>query len=162
MTGFNSMAQVNTVTYGKNRIQYKKFNWKFYQTPNFNAYYNEGGADLAKFVVQVAEEELIDIENFIEYGLQRRANIIIYNSYDDYKTSNIGLGNDWQQSSGGLTKLVNNKVVVFFDGNHANLRKQVRQGIAKILTDNLLFGDDLGEIASNQALLDLPKWLTDG
>lgn len=162
MTGFNSMAQVNTVTYGKNRIQYKKFNWKFYQTPNFNAYYNEGGADLAKFVVQVAEEELIDIENFIEYGLQRRANIIIYNSYDDFKTSNIGLGNDWQQSSGGLTKLVNNKVVVFFDGNHANLRKQVRQGIAKILTDNLLFGDDLGEIASNQALLDLPKWLTDG
>ena len=25
-----------------------------------------------------------------------------------------------------------------------------------------LFGDDLGEFAANQALLDLPKWLTDG
>ena len=28
--------------------------------------------------------------------------------------------------------------------------------------DNVLFGDDLGEFAANQALLDLPKWLTDG
>jgi hypothetical protein len=25
-----------------------------------------------------------------------------------------------------------------------------------------LFGDDIGEFASNQALLDLPKWLVDG
>ena len=30
------------------------------------------------------------------------------------------------------------------------------------LTDNVLFGEDLGEFAGNQALLDLPKWLTDG
>src|SRR5258707_11323697 len=39
---------------------------------------------------------------------------------------------------------------------------QVRQGIARILVENILFGDDLGEFATNQALLDLPQWLTDG
>lgn len=53
-------------------------------------------------------------------------------------------------------------MVIYFDGDHANLRKQIRQGIARILTDNILFGDDLGEFATNQALLDLPKWLVDG
>src|SRR5215213_8750430 len=53
-------------------------------------------------------------------------------------------------------------MVVYYNGDHYNLRKQVRQGIAKILLDNILFGDDLGEFAANQALLDLPKWLTDG
>ena len=31
-----------------------------------------------------------------------------------------------------------------------------------MLVDNVLFGDDLGEFAANQALLDLPEWLTDG
>jgi len=31
-----------------------------------------------------------------------------------------------------------------------------------VLTDEILFGDDLGEFASNQALLDLPEWLTNG
>ena len=156
-----SMAQVNTVEYGKNRLQFKKFNWKFYQSPNFNTYVSQGGTELGKFAAQVAEEELKGIETFIEYSLQRRANIVVYNSYDDYKQSNIGLGIDWQ-NAGGLTKLVNNKIVVFFDGNHEHLRMQIRQGIAKVLTDNLLFGDDIGEVASNSALLDLPKWLTDG
>ena len=42
------------------------------------------------------------------------------------------------------------------------LRLRVREGIARVLVENILFGDDLGEFAANQALLDLPKWLTDG
>lgn len=156
-----SSAQVNTVEFGKNRVQHKKFIWKFYQSPNFNTYTTQGGVELGKFVAQVAEEELRSIENFIEYSLQRRANIVIYNSYNDYKSSNIGLGSDWQ-NAGGVTKLVNNKIVVYFDGNHDHLKRQIREGIARVLTDNLLFGDDIGEFASNQALLDLPKWLVDG
>lgn len=156
-----SFAQVNSVEFGKNRIQYKKMKWKFFQSPHFNTYVAQGGTELGKFVEQVAEEELPSLETFIEYSLQRRTNIVVYNSYDEYKQSNIGLGIDWQ-NAGGLTKLVNNKLVIYFDGNHDHLKLQIRQGIAKVLTDNLLFGDDIGEVASNQALLDLPKWLTDG
>jgi len=103
-------AQVNTVEYGKNRIQYKKFTWKFYQSPNFNTYFNQGGIELGKYVAQVAEEQLSSIEQAVEYSLQRRANIVVYNNYDDYKSSNIGLGIDWQ-NAGGLTKLVNSKII---------------------------------------------------
>ena len=154
-------AQVNTVEFGKNRVQYKKFNWKFYQSKNFNIYFNEGGLELAKYITQVAEEELDSIENDIDYSLQRRATIVLYDNYEDYKSSNIGLGIDWQ-NAGGLTKLVNSKIPLYFDGNHNTLHIKVREGISKILVDNILFGDDLGEFASNQALLDLPQWLTDG
>lgn len=158
---FLGNAQVNSVEFGKNRVQHKKFDWKFYQSDNFNTYISQGGVELGKFVSQVAEEELRSVENFIEYSLQRRANIVVYNDYNDYKSTNIGLGIELQ-TPGGTTKLVNNKLVVYFDGNHANLRRQVREGIARVLTDNLLFGDDIGEFASNQALLDLPKWMVDG
>jgi hypothetical protein len=154
-------AQVNAVEFGKNRVQFKKFKWQYYQTKNFNVYFNQGGQELAKFVAQSAEKELPQIETAAEYSLQRRATIILYNNYADFLQSNIGLGFDWQNTSGG-TKLVNNKMVVYFDADHYKLRHQVRAGIAQVLTANILFGDDLGEVASNQALLDLPKWLTDG
>ena len=154
-------AQVNAVEYGKNRVQYQKFNWRYYQTDNFNSYFSQDGLELGKYVAQVAEKELPQLEEFVEYGLQRRANIAIYNNFDEMYQSNIGLGIDWQ-GTGGVTKLVNNKMLVYFDGNHENLRRQIRQGIAGILVQNILFGDDLGEFAANQTLLDLPKWLTDG
>jgi hypothetical protein len=159
--GMGAYAQVSTVEFGKNRVQYQKFQWKYYQTENFNTYFSQDGLGLGKYVAQIAEAELPSIEEFVEYGLQRRINIVVYNNFDEMQQSNIGLGIDWQ-NSGGLTKLVNNKMLVYFDGNHENLRRRIRQGLARVLVDNILFGDDLGEFAANQALLDLPQWLTDG
>jgi len=157
----HSFAQVNTVQFGKNRVQYKKFNWRYYQAPNFNVYFNDGGLNIAKDVVEVAEEELPGLERFVEYGMQRRANIIVYNSFNDYRQSNIGMDFDWQ-NSGGMTKLVNSKLVIYYTSDHNELRRQIREGIARVLVSLLLFGDDIGEFAGNQTLLDLPKWLTDG
>ena len=161
LCSFIADAQVSSVQFGKNRVQYKKFNWKFYQSPNTNVYVTQGGMDLGKNVVQIAEQELPQLEKYMEYSIKRRIEFMVYNSYDEYKQSNVGLGLDWQ-SAGGLTKLVNNKVLLYFDGNHEHLKLQIRQGIAKVLFDNLMFGDDIGEIATNQTLLDLPQWLTDG
>lgn len=158
---FDLTAQVNAVEFGKNRVQFRKFKWQYYQSTNFNTYFYENGQPLANFVAQIAEKELPGLEQFVEYGLQRRANIVIYNNFNELEQSNIGLSLDWQ-TTGGITKLVNNKMIVYFDGDHEHLRKQIRQGIARILVDNILFGDDLGEFAANQALLDLPKWLVDG
>ena len=153
-------SQVSSVEFGKNRIQYNKFKWQFYQSPNFNAYFNKNNTELGKYVVQIAETELPMLEKFAEYSLQRRVNIVIYNNFNDMKQSNIGIGIDWQ-NTGGTTTLVNNKMVVYYNSNHADLRKQIREGIAKVLIQNLLFGDDLGEVAGN-SLLDLPQWLVDG
>jgi hypothetical protein len=157
----SGFAQVNAVTFGKNRVQYKKFKWQYYQTKNFNVYFYEEGQELAKYVLQTAEAELTDIELKAEYSLQRRANIIVYNHYTDYQQTNIGLETDIL-NTGGTTQLVNNKFLVYFDANHANMKRQIRQGIADVITKNVLFGDDIGEVAGNQTLLDLPKWLTDG
>ena len=154
-------AQVNAVTFGKNRLQYKKFKWEYYQTPNFNVYFYKGGKELAKFVAQVAEKELPQIEAAAENSLQRRANIILYNEFADYQQTNIGLETE-SITAGAVTRFVNNKMVMYYDANHYNLKRQVRQGIADIITKNVLFGDNLSEVASNQALLDLPVWLTDG
>ena len=97
---FASTAQVNSVEFGKNRVQFKKFKWQYYQTKNFNIYFNQGGQELAKFVAQSAEKELPQIETAAEYSLQRRANIVLYNSYADMQQSNIGIGFDWQNTSG--------------------------------------------------------------
>ncbi len=35
LTSFISKAQVNAVTFGRNRVQYKNLKWKYYQTQNF-------------------------------------------------------------------------------------------------------------------------------
>jgi len=109
---FQTTAQINAVTFGKNRLQFKDMKWKYYQTPNFNTYFNQHGDPIAKYVMQEAEKELPGIEQLVEYGVQRRINIVVYNSFNEMEQSNIGLGSDWQ-TVGGTTNLVNNKMIVY-------------------------------------------------
>src|SRR3990170_3862013 len=84
---FELISQVNSVEYGKNRVQYRKFKWEYYQTTNFNTYFYTDGKAIANYVAQIAEEELPAIEQFVEYGLQRRANVVIYNNFNELEQS---------------------------------------------------------------------------
>ncbi|RAJ75552.1 hypothetical protein CLV59_109166 [Chitinophaga dinghuensis] len=156
-----SFAQTNTVEFGQNRVQFKNFKWRYYQSRHFNTYFAQNGMELGKYVVQIAEKELPQLEQFMETTPRQRINIVVYNSFGEMKQSNIGIGVDWQ-NTGGVTKLVGNKMIVYFDGNHEHLRQQIRQGIARIMLETLLFGEDIGEFAGNAALIDFPKWFTDG
>ncbi|WP_298715889.1 hypothetical protein [Chitinophaga sp.] len=163
MIGFvvNAQAQVNTVEFGQNRVQYKNFKWRFYTTRHFNTYFAQNGLELGKYVAQAAERELPQLEEFMEFTFRQKVNIIVYNNFAEFKQSNVGIGVDWQ-NTGGVTKLVGNKLLVYFDGDHANLRRQIRQGIARVMLETLLFGEDIGEFAGNAVLMDFPNWFTDG
>ena len=156
-----SQAQTNTVEFGQNRVQFKNFKWRYYQSRHFNTYFSQNGLELGKYAAQVAEKELPQLEQFMESNPRQRINIVVYNSFGEMKQSNIGIGVEWQ-NTGGETKLVGNKMIVYFDGNHEHLRRQIRQGIARIMLETLLFGEDIGEFAGNAALIDFPKWFTDG
>lgn len=157
----SAAGQTNTVRFGQNRLQFKQFHWRYFQTQNFNTYFSQDGLNLGKYVAQVAEEELPKIEKEMDYGLHDRLNIIIYNNYGDMKQSNIGIGLQWQ-NTGGVTKLVGNKMIVYFDGDHDKLKRQIREGIANVIIQNMLFGNSVGEFAGNAVLLNLPAWYTDG
>jgi hypothetical protein len=43
----------------KTAFSIKKFKWEYYQTKNFNVYFNAGGQEIAKYVVQAAEKEFL-------------------------------------------------------------------------------------------------------
>lgn len=157
---FHVKAQTNTVEFGQNRVQFKNFKWRYYTTRHFNTYFSQNGLELGKYVAQAAEKELPGLEEFMEYTFRQKVNIVVYNNFGEFKQSNVGIGIEWQ-NTGGVTKLVGNKLLVYFDGNHENLRRQIRQGIARVMLETLLFGEDIGEFAGNAVLIDFPNWFTE-
>ncbi|HLR38320.1 MAG TPA: hypothetical protein VK084_09750, partial [Chitinophagaceae bacterium] len=158
---FHGKAQTNTVKFGKNRLQFKLFDWQYLKTDHFCTYFSQNGDKLGTYVARTAETELSDLEHVMGYSVRDKINIIVYNSYQDMKQSNIGIDLDWQ-NTGGVTKLVGNKMIVYFDGNHNKLKVQIREGIAKVIVNNLLFGRSFGDFAKNSMSLNLPDWFTDG
>jgi hypothetical protein len=153
---------VNAVTFGKNRVQFKKFKWQYYQTRNFNVYFYQGGQELANMSLHKLPKRNCQNWKQQQNTACNAGLISLFTTSLQICSKQILALNRILLQTGGTTQLVNNKMVVYFDANHANLKRQVRQGIADVITKNVLFGDDIGEVAGNQTLLDLPKWLTDG
>ncbi len=154
-------AQGMFTTFGQNRVQYTRFEWNFVRSENFDAYFYSGGRELATFAARTAEEQLNDIERIIDHRLSGRIEIIVYNTQQEYKQANFGMS-DQPANLGGVTQVTSNRFYVFFDGNHAELKRRIRQGMAFVLINELLFGGSISDRVQNAALLNLPDWFING
>ncbi len=153
---------INT-NFGKNRVQYHDdFNqWYEYETENFNVYWYGKGRNVAHTVIQLAELDHDNIQQLLEHRINDKIEIVVYLDQTDLKQSNIGYEETFLNST-GKTKIVGNKMFVFFDGDHQNLRKQIKEGIASVYINSILIGSNLQEIVQNAILLDLPDWFREG
>ncbi len=148
--------------FGKNRVQYTEFLWTYYRFEKFDTYFYVGGMENALFVGRTAESHIEEIERMFDYRLDGRIQFILYNKLSDLKQSNIGLQEESSYNTGGYTRIVGNKVLLYFDGNHENLIRQMREGIAQVIIDQLMFGGDIKERLQNAVLLTLPGWYVQG
>ena len=154
-------AQGFYTTFGQNRVQYHDFIWSYYESDNFITYYYQGGYDLCKFTVVLAETTLEEIESKLEYKNNTKVEIMVYHNLSDLKQTNIGL-NIERNNTGGVTKIIGNKIFVHFDGNHQNLARQIREGIVRVSLEKMIFGSNIQEILQNAVLLNLPDWFVNG
>ena len=56
-----SFASAQNSVFGKNKVQYKNFEWQFIQTDHFDIYYSQGGYKLAEFSAGAAEDAYASI-----------------------------------------------------------------------------------------------------
>ena len=151
------------MSFGKNRIQYNSFYWEYYRFDKFDTYFNEYGKNLALYTEWFANQELKRLEAQLDYTLERRMIFLIYNKLTDFRQSNIGLvtGSD-DYNTGGVTRVVNNKVFLFYEGDHKKFQKQITSAISQVMLNEMLYGSELRENVANSTLISLPEWFTSG
>jgi len=149
--------------FGKNRVQYHDDfeNWWMYETENFVTYWYGKGRNVAQSVIQLAELDNDMIQNVLEHRFNDKIQIIVYLDVTDMKQSNIG-SEELFSSRTGRTRILGNKMFVHFDGDHQKLRKSIRQGIAAIYLESMLYGSNFQEKVQNAVLLNLPDWFKEG
>ncbi|QMU30187.1 TolB-like translocation protein [Adhaeribacter radiodurans] len=152
---------VGQEAFGKNRIQYKSFNWQFYSTQNFNVYFYSGGKQAAIYTAEYAEKELKRITSIIGYYPYSKTTLILYNSIADLRQSNIGLNDDRYQT-GGETMFLKNKVELAFDGTQTRFKKNISYNITMLLLNDMMYGGSLKEVLQSSYLLKLPDWFITG
>ncbi len=151
------------MSFGKNRVQYKKFTWRYYHYDNYDVYFYERGYNLGKYAAMNISGVIHQMESFFGVSLNERIMFVIYNKLSDFRQSNVGLktGNvDF--NTGGKMQLQENKVFVYFSGDHQRFLVQIRKVIAKLFLQQILYGSAFKDRITTSAMLNVPKWFEDG
>lgn len=160
-----SFGQFYTGSYqefGKNRVQYYGFDWKFHKYQKFTVYYYGQGEKHAAYSARLADKHLKELQKFFEYYVEEKLEILVFNSHAEFKMSNIGITTAESSNIGGVTHIQGTKLFVYYEGDHRKLAEQIRAGIAEILVQKMLYGDDWKDAIKSSTLMSLPSWYTEG
>lgn len=147
--------------FGKNKVRYKDFEWSYIQTRHFDIYFYEDAYQTAKFSAAVLESSYVQITAELNYVIQRRIPVFVYNSHGDFQQTNI-IPNLISESIGGFTEAFKNRMVVPANGSYEDLRHVLHHELTHAVIYDLIFGGSFGTISLQRRLFDLPSWFAEG
>lgn len=154
--------QGSNVEFGKNRVQYKEFEWFYYPGENFEVYYYIGGEQLAQYVLISCEKNLPQIQKFFDFPLEEKIQVLSYVKQSEFRQSNIGILGDDQFNIGGAARILGNKLFTYYEGDHARLEIQIRENLSRVVFSQMMYGGDWKDVLKSSTLLSIPKWYEEG
>ncbi len=159
---FSQFYYGSQLEFGKNRMQYQTFDWTYYDFERFRVYLYQGGQEIAKYAATSVNRQLPVLEKRLDYQLDDKIEVIVYNNQNDFKQSNIGLMGEEGGNIGGVTRIIGDKIFIYFTGSHADLDRQIRAAIAELIIDKMMYGGRTRDVVKNSTLLVLPDWFKNG
>jgi Tol biopolymer transport system component len=154
-------AQEAMEKFGKNRVQYKNFKWRYYSTENFDIYFYDGGNEIAKIATEYLEKEFDRVTDILGTVSYSKTEIFLFNSPTDLLQSNIGV-NDNSFDVAGQTDFVKPLIEIAYPGNAEEFKKTLIYKLSSMLIYDMMFGGSLSDMFQNSFLLLLPEWFMNG
>ena len=146
--------------FGKNKTQYKVFDWKYIESQHFDVYYDKGSKYLAEFAAETLEESLLSIQNTLNYRITKRIAVIIYDSHNDFQQTNV-IDVYLSQGIGGVTELYKNRVIVPFQGEYSQFNHVLHHELVHAVLNDMFYGGNI-QTAITTTNFSIPLWMNEG
>ena len=147
--------------FGKNKVNYTSFDWKYIETENFDIYYSEGGYETALIASKIAEDSYRQLSMHWKYSPRNRIPLLVYNSHNDFSQTNVIL-EVIEEGTGGFTELFKNRVVIPWEGSLAKFRHVIHHELTHAMYFDMLYGGVVESIVGREYLFQLPLWFAEG
>lgn len=160
LVGASQVAAQET-HFGKNKVQYREFNWEYIQTDHFDIYYYDDAYELAKFTAEELEHSYTIVTDQLKYFVGRRIPVFVYNSHNDFQQTNI-IWDILSEGTQGFTEVFKNRMVVHFMGSYEEYRHLLHHELTHAVIYDLLYGQFFKSLLSSRRLFSLPLWFAEG
>lgn len=147
--------------FGKNKVQYKFFKWQYIQTTHFDIYFSQDGYEIAEFAATVAESSLVALSKSINYNINNRIPLIVFNSHNEFQQNNV-IDEYLPEGVGGVTELFKNRVLVPFEGDYEQYRHVIHHELTHAFINDMFYGGSIQNVISKNITLNIPLWFNEG
>jgi Tol biopolymer transport system component len=143
--------------FGKNKVQYKEFDWQIYHSPHFDVYYYPEEEMLLEKVVSFAESAYDELSRRFDYQIEESTPLIFYRTHAEFEQNNIILG-FIPEAVGAFATDVRFRMVLPVDMPDAELHELILHELTHIFQYHILFGGKVSRTLTQQP----PTWLVEG
>lgn len=147
--------------FGKNKVQYQNFNWKYIETKHFDIYFHNDAQYLAEYAAIIAENSIKSIENTLNFKVTKRNSLIVYNSHNEFQQTNV-VDAYMQEGIGGLTELLKNRVVLPFQGDYSQYKHTIHHELVHAVLNEMLYGGTFQTALYTGRNIEFPIWMNEG
>src|SRR5690625_4633585 len=160
---FAEQALAQFFVFGKNRVQYEAFDWRYIETEHFDIYYyDEKNYHLAQFTAETVESSLMQLTEDIGEQLTDTIPVIIYDSHSDFSQTNVVRLPVDAQGIGGVTDKYKNRMTQPFMGDYADFRRTIQHELLHAYINDVYYGGSVQSIVQNNIQLVFPLWFEEG
>ncbi|MBN2071943.1 MAG: PD40 domain-containing protein [Candidatus Krumholzibacteriota bacterium] len=147
--------------FGKNKVQYKDFEWQILKTPHFDIHFNQGYRDLAGRTGVVLEYGYGKLSVDLRHHISWRIPVILYGSHSDFQQTNT----TWQLLPEGVQAFAEpsrRRVVLHFNGSNVDFSHTAIHELVHIFQFDIIYGSLLRSVFSRNMLFNIPLWFAEG
>ncbi len=105
--------------FGKNKLQYRVFDFQVVRTAHFDVYYYPGEREAAWDAARMAERAYARLSRLLGHEFESRKPIILYASHSEFQQTNA-LPGFISEGTGGVTEFAKRRVILPFTGSYAD------------------------------------------
>src|SRR5437016_6370868 len=146
--------------FGKNKVQYGKFDFQIIRTEHFEVYFYERERAAALDAARMAERGYARLSRILHHQFQARKPIILYASASDFQQTNVtDVGGE---GVGGVTEPFKHRMVLPFTGSYAELEHVLQHEMVHQFQFDVFSRGQIGGGLQTLSNVNPPLWYMEG
>jgi len=147
--------------FGKNKVQYKSFEWQVLKTPHFDLHFTEEYRDLAARTAVILEYGYGKLSEDFNHYIKWRIPVILYGSHSDFQQTNI-LWSNIPEGVQAFAEPNRRRMVIHYSGSDGDFTHTTIHELVHIFSYDIIYGNLLRSVFTRNMLFRIPDWFMEG
>jgi Tol biopolymer transport system component len=154
-------SPVHAQYFGRNKVQYEKFDWHVLKTDNFDIYFYSAEQEAAVAAGRMAERWRTRLQIFFDHELSGRQPLILYASPTEFQQTNA-VGGGIGEGTGGVTEALRRRIVLPVGGTLGDLDHVIGHELVHAFQYDITGSGRPTSLGAMPGATALPLWFIEG